>query len=41
MKIQTVEPIEVAAPADELSSPWSSTVILVRVTTANGAVGWG
>ncbi len=41
MKIQSVEPIEVAAPADELSSPWSSTVILVRVTTSNGAVGWG
>jgi gluconate/galactonate dehydratase len=41
VKIQQVEPIEVAAPADELSSPWSSTVILVRVTTANGAVGWG
>ncbi len=41
MKIQSVEPIEVAAPSDELSSPWSSTVILVKVTTANGAVGWG
>ena len=41
MKIRTVEPIEVAAPADERSSPWSSTVILVKVTTANGAVGWG
>jgi len=41
MKIQKVEAIEVAAPADELSSPWSSTVILVRVTTADGAVGWG
>ncbi len=41
MKIQSVEPIEVAAPADELSSPWSSTVILVKVTTSDGAVGWG
>lgn len=41
MKINTVEPIEVAAPADELSSPWSSTVILVKVTTSTGAVGWG
>ncbi len=41
MKIRSVEPIEVAAPADELSSPWSSTVILVRVTTENGAIGWG
>jgi len=41
MKIRTVEPIEVAAPADELSSPWSSTVILVKVTTDSGAVGWG
>ncbi len=41
MKIRSVEPIEVAAPAGESSSPWSSTVILVRVTTASGAVGWG
>ena len=41
MKIQSVEPIEVAAPSDELSSPWSSTVILVKITTAGGAVGWG
>jgi gluconate/galactonate dehydratase len=41
MKLRTVEPIEVAAPSDELSSPWSSTVVLVRVTTASGAVGWG
>jgi gluconate/galactonate dehydratase len=41
MTIRTVEPIEVAAPADELSSPWSSTVILVKVTTSTGAVGWG
>ncbi len=41
MKIQSVEPIEVAAPSGEASSPWSSTVILVKVTTANGAVGWG
>jgi gluconate/galactonate dehydratase len=41
MQIRTVEPIEVAAPAGELSSPWSSTVILVKVTTADGAVGWG
>ncbi len=39
--IQSVEPIEVAAPAGESSSPWSSTVILVRVTTTSGAVGWG
>jgi gluconate/galactonate dehydratase len=41
MKIQSVEPIEVAAPAGEASSPWSSTVILVKVTTSSGAVGWG
>ncbi len=41
MKIRTVEAIEVAAPAGEASSPWSSTVILVRVTTATGATGWG
>jgi gluconate/galactonate dehydratase len=41
MKIRTVESIPLAAPSDELSSPWSSTVILVRVTTANGAIGWG
>jgi gluconate/galactonate dehydratase len=41
MKIQTVEPIELAAPADERSSPWSATVIFVKVTTSTGAVGWG
>jgi gluconate/galactonate dehydratase len=41
VKIRSVEPIEVAAPAGEASSPWSSTVILVKVTTANGAIGWG
>ncbi len=40
-KIRSVEPIEVAAPAGESSSPWSSTVILVKVTTSDGAVGWG
>ncbi len=41
MKIRSVEPVEVAAPEGERSSPWSSTVILVRVTTETGAVGWG
>jgi L-alanine-DL-glutamate epimerase-like enolase superfamily enzyme len=41
VKIQAIEPIEVAAPVDELSSPWSSTAILVKVTTSTGAVGWG
>lgn len=41
MKIRSVEPVEVQAPAGEASSPWSSTVLLVRVTTTTGAVGWG
>ncbi len=41
MRIQNVEPIELAAPSGERSSPWSSTVIFVRVTTTSGAVGWG
>ncbi len=41
MKLAHVEPIEVAAPGDEMSSPWSSTVVLVKVTTSNGSVGWG
>lgn len=41
MKVRSIEPIEVAAPAGERSSPWSSTVVLVKVTTADGAVGWG
>ncbi len=41
MKIRSVEPIELAAPSDERSSPWGSTILLVRVLTANGAVGWG
>jgi gluconate/galactonate dehydratase len=41
MKIQSVEPIELAAPSYELSSPWSSTVVFVKITTSTGAVGWG
>ncbi|MCI4360631.1 MAG: mandelate racemase/muconate lactonizing enzyme family protein, partial [Thermoplasmata archaeon] len=41
MKIRSVEPVQLAAPAGERSSPWSSTVLFVRVTTANGAIGWG
>lgn len=41
MKIRSIEPIELAAPGDERSSPWSSTVVFVKVTTDNGAVGWG
>ncbi|MGI0054089.1 MAG: enolase C-terminal domain-like protein [Thermoplasmata archaeon] len=41
MRIRSVEPIELAAPGDELSSPWSSTVVFVKVTTDSGAVGWG
>ena len=36
-----MEAIELAAPSEEGSSPWSSTVVLVKVTTADGAVGWG
>jgi gluconate/galactonate dehydratase len=41
MRIRKIEPIELAAPGDELSSPWSSTVVLVRATTDNGRIGWG
>ena len=41
MKIRSVEPLELAAPAGEPSSPWGSTILLVKVTTADGAVGWG
>ncbi|MCI4347961.1 MAG: mandelate racemase/muconate lactonizing enzyme family protein [Thermoplasmata archaeon] len=41
MRIRSVEPIELTAMEGESSSPWSSTVVLVRVLTANGAVGWG
>jgi gluconate/galactonate dehydratase len=41
MKIQSIEPIELAAPSGERSSPWGSTILLVKVTTTNGAVGWG
>lgn len=41
MRIREVVPIELAAPGDELSSPWSSTVVFVRVTTDSGLVGWG
>ncbi len=41
MKIRTVEPLELAAPGEEASSPWSSTVVLVKVTSSTGDVGWG
>ena len=41
MKIRSVEPVQLAAPSGESSSPWSSTVVLVRVTTSDGLVGWG
>jgi L-alanine-DL-glutamate epimerase-like enolase superfamily enzyme len=41
MRIRSIEPIELAAPGDELSSPWSSTVVFVKVTTSTGLVGWG
>ncbi len=41
MKIREVEPIVTGAPEGEPSSPWSSTMVLVRVTTDTGAVGWG
>ena len=41
MRIQQVEPIELAAPGEERSSPWSSTVVFVKVTTQDGSVGWG
>jgi L-alanine-DL-glutamate epimerase-like enolase superfamily enzyme len=41
MKIRSVDAIEVAAPAGERSSPWGATVLLVRVVTSTGDVGWG
>jgi gluconate/galactonate dehydratase len=46
MKIQSVEPLELGetlAPkaGGSIGSPWSSTIVLVKVTTSNGAVGWG
>lgn len=45
MKIQSVEPLELGdvSPEGGIShgSPWSSTIILVKVTTSSGAVGWG
>jgi gluconate/galactonate dehydratase len=46
MKIQTVEALELGDVPEEGTgrshgSPWSSTIILVRVTTSRGDVGWG
>jgi gluconate/galactonate dehydratase len=41
VRIQSVEPIVLAAPEGEASSPWSSTVLFVRMTTADGSIGWG
>src|SRR5579859_5108396 len=40
-KIRSIEPIVTGSPQGEPSSPWSSTMVLVRLTTSTGAVGWG
>ena len=47
MRIQSVEPVELGdvqsagGKGGSHGSPWSSTIILVKVTTQDGAVGWG
>jgi gluconate/galactonate dehydratase len=40
-KIRSVEPIVTGSLQGEPSSPWSSTMVLVKVTTSHGQVGWG
>jgi L-alanine-DL-glutamate epimerase-like enolase superfamily enzyme len=40
-KIRDIDIIEVGDLSGELSSPWSSTMILLRLTTDDGEVGYG
>ncbi len=40
-KISSVEILELGEKGREISSPWSSTILLVRLTTSDGTVGYG
>ena len=40
-KISNIEVIELGDLESEKSSPWSSTIVVVRITTSDGTVGYG
>lgn len=40
-RISDVEIFELGASASEKSSPWSSTILVLRLTTSDGTVGYG
>lgn len=40
-KIKQVEVLELGEKGKEISSPWSSTILLVRLTSEDGLVGYG
>ena len=40
-KIKDIEILELGEKGREISSPWSSTILLVKFTTDDGLVGFG
>ena len=40
-KINKIDIFELGEKGKEISSPWSSTILLVRLTSDDGKVGWG
>ena len=40
-KIKNVEIYELGEKGREISSPWSSTILLVKLTSSDGLTGWG
>ncbi|MCL5804443.1 MAG: mandelate racemase/muconate lactonizing enzyme family protein [Candidatus Thermoplasmatota archaeon] len=40
-KIKDVDIYELGEKGKEISSPWSSTILLVKLTSSDGSVGWG
>ncbi|MCL4314208.1 MAG: mandelate racemase/muconate lactonizing enzyme family protein, partial [Candidatus Thermoplasmatota archaeon] len=39
--IRNIEIFELGSKGKESSSPWSSTILLVRLTSADGQIGYG
>ena len=40
-KIKNIEVLELGEKGREISSPWSSTILLVKLTSDDGLVGYG
>ena len=40
-KIENIEILELGEKGKEISSPWSSTILLVKLTSSDGKVGYG